>query len=258
MKLFTIGEAAEIVGVSPSTLRFWEREGLISPQRTSGGARRFTWEQVKRLKKIKELKAKGSGAYGIKKILKEDLSSPPVESLSLGDKIRRLRQRKGMTLQDFSRKTALSIAFLSQVERGKANLSVANLRKIADALGVNTIYFFEGGPSTRKLVKAGERKSLPTDFKGVRMELLAEGATAMEPHIFYIEPGAGSEEAYSHQGEEFIFVLEGKLEIWLDEIEHYILEPGDTLYFNSSSKHRWRNPTKNMTVVLWVNTPPTF
>ncbi len=246
------------MGVSPSTLRFWEREGLIHPQRTRGGARRFTWEQVKKLKKIKELKARGSGAYGIRKILKDEVPSPPAENLSLGDKIRRLRQRKGLTLQAFSEKTGLSVAFLSQVERGKANLSVANLRKIADALGVNTLYFFESTASSRRLIKAGERKSLPTDFKGVRMELLAEGKTAMEPHLFYIEPGAGSEEAYSHQGEEFIFVLEGKLEIWIDEIEHYILEPGDTLYFSSSSRHRWRNPTNNMTVVLWVNTPPTF
>ncbi len=246
------------MGVSPSTIRFWEREGLITPSRTPGGARRFTWEQVKKLKKIKELKAKGSGPYGIKKILKEETSSPSPQNLSLGDKIRRLRQRKGMTLQEFSKKTGLSTAFLSQVERGKGNLSIMNLRKVADALGVNTLYFFGENGAPRKLIKAGERKSLPTDFRGVRMELLAEGPTAMEPHIFYIEPGAGSEGAYSHQGEEFIFVLEGKLEIWLDEIEHYILEPGDTLYFKSSSKHRWRNPTPNMTVVLWVNTPPTF
>lgn len=257
MKLFTIGEAAEIVGVSQSTIRFWEREGLIRPQRTKGGFRRFTWEQIKKLQKIKELKARGSGPYGIKKMLKEE--SPQSDyGIKLGDKIKRLRQRKGMTLQELSDNTGLSIAFLSQVENGKTNLSVANLRKIADVLGVNTLYFFDDSTAPRKLVKSGERKSLSSDFKGVRMELLAEGNTAMEPHIFYIEPGAGSEEAYSHQGEEFIFVLEGKLEIWLDEIEHYVLEPGDTLYFKSTHMHRWRNPTGNMTMVLWVNTPPTF
>ena len=58
------------------------------------------------------------------------------------------------------------------------------------------------------------------------MELLASGNKIMEPHLFRIAPGAGSGGSYDHEGEEFIHVLQGKLEVWLDEVERYVLEPG--------------------------------
>src|SRR5438034_5176683 len=90
------------------------------------------------------------------------------------------------------------------------------------------------------------------------MELLAWGNTAMEPHLFRIKPGGGSGESYSHEGEEFLHVLRGNFEIWLDAKEHYHLKPGDSLYFESSTPHRWKNPGRTETWLLSINTPPTF
>jgi quercetin dioxygenase-like cupin family protein len=90
------------------------------------------------------------------------------------------------------------------------------------------------------------------------MELLALGNKIMEPHIFHIAPGASSGGSYEHEGEEFIYVLQGKLEMWLDELERYVMEQGDSLYFESSLAHRWRNLSDEETVLMWVNTPPTF
>jgi len=77
----------------------------------------------------------------------------------------------------------------------------------------------------------------------------------MEPHLFRIKPGGGSGESYSHEGEEFLHVLRGHFEIWLDAKEHYRLKPGDSLYFESSTPHRWKNPGRKETWLLWVNTP---
>ena len=82
----------------------------------------------------------------------------------------------------------------------------------------------------------------PGNYPGVRMELLAWGNTAMEPHLFRVKPGGGSGESYSHEGEEFLHILRGDFEIWLDSKEHYRLKPGDSLYFESSTPHRWKNP----------------
>jgi quercetin dioxygenase-like cupin family protein len=90
------------------------------------------------------------------------------------------------------------------------------------------------------------------------MELLAFGERRMEPHLFRIAPGASSGGSYRHEGEDFVYLLEGKLEIWLDEIERYVLEPGDSLCFASSTAHRWRCLSDDETVALWINTPPTF
>ena len=103
-------------------------------------------------------------------------------------------------------------------------------------------------PAERKVLEAGA---------GVRMELLAWGDTVMEPHLFRIAPEAGSGDPYTHEGEEFIYVLRGDLEIAVDG-EEYRLKPGDSFYFESRNEHHWKNPGKKETLVLWVNTPPTF
>ena len=62
---------------------------------------------------------------------------------------------------------------------------------------------------------------------------------------------------YTHEGEEFIYVLRGDLEITVDG-EEYSLKTGDSFYFESATPHRWRNPGRKETLLLWVNTPPTF
>src|SRR5436305_192950 len=81
--------------------------------------------------------------------------------------------------------------------------------------------------------------------------------TVMEPHLFRVKPGGGSGESYSHEGEEFLHILRGRFEIWLNDTEHHLLKPGDSLYFESSMPHRWKNPGKVETCLLWINTPPT-
>lgn len=79
--------------------------------------------------------------------------------------------------------------------------------------------------------------------------------------IYVIPPtsGTGSDGAYSHAGEEFIYMLHGTLELWLDELERIVLHRGDSFWFESSRGHRWFNPSvEEETLLLWVNTPPTF
>jgi mannose-6-phosphate isomerase-like protein (cupin superfamily) len=80
----------------------------------------------------------------------------------------------------------------------------------------------------------------------------------MEPHLFRIKSGGSSGEPYTHEGEEFLYILRGEFEIWLNTDEHYRMKPGDSLYFQSTTPHRWRNPGKSESWLLWINTPPTF
>jgi quercetin dioxygenase-like cupin family protein len=135
--------------------------------------------------------------------------------------------------------------------------SVSTLRRLARFYNFNILSLFEPSEGNPHRVQPKDRKVLDAG-PGVRMELLAWGNTVMEPHLFRISPGAGSGEAYTHEGEEFIHVLQGSLEITLDGGTQYKLEKGDSFYFESNTPHRWVNPGKKQTLVLWVNTPPTF
>jgi uncharacterized cupin superfamily protein len=90
------------------------------------------------------------------------------------------------------------------------------------------------------------------------MELLSQGTKMLESMLIRVPPGTGSDGTYMHQGEDFLYMLEGTLEIWLDEVECNILEEGDSFWFESNRGHRWFNPTNRKAVILWVNTPPTF
>jgi len=153
--------------------------------------------------------------------------------------------------------TGVSVGFLSALERGQMRASVATLTRIARFYRTNLLSFFDDSKKNSRLVPPKERRVLETT-KGVRMELLAWGNKVMEPHLFRIKPGSGSGEPYTHEGEEFLHVIRGTFEIWIGNDEHYKLKPGDSLYFESSTPHRWRNPGSSESWLLWINTPPTF
>ncbi len=255
-----ISEVASRVGISSSALRSWEALGLVAPVRTRSRYRMYREEDVRLLKRAIFLRrARGLNPAAIVHVLKRQgvVSTPAENADSPGVRFRRLRQRKGLSLAQVARATGVSVGFLSALERGQMRASIATLRRIARYYGTNILSFFEPAANNSRVVGPQERKVLETT-KGVRMELLAWGNTAMEPHLFRVKPGAGSGDSYTHEGEEFLHILRGEFEIWLNSDEHYRLKPGDSLYFQSSTPHRWRNPGKTESWLLWVNTPPTF
>src|SRR6516162_2246662 len=255
-----ISEAAKRVGISSSALRAWETLGLVTPQRTQSRYRLFSDEDVRLLKRALFLRrARGLNPAAIVHILKRQgvVSVPAENAVSPGARFRRLRQRRGLSLAQVAKATGVSVGFLSALERGQMSASIATLRRIARYYRTNILSFFEPAKENSRLVRPDERKVLETT-KGVRMVLLAWGNTAMEPHLFRIKPGGSSGESYTHEGEEFLHILRGEFEIWLNDNEHYLLEPGDSLYFESSTPHRWKNPGKSESWLLWINTPPTF
>jgi DNA-binding transcriptional MerR regulator/quercetin dioxygenase-like cupin family protein len=259
-RLLRISEVARRVGISSSALRAWEALGLISPQRTKSRYRLFSEPDVRLLQRAVFLRrARGLNPAAIVHVLKrQGVVSAPVDAAPQpGQRFRRLRTRRGLSLAQVARATKVSVGFLSALERGQMRSSISTLRRIARFYRTNILSLFETAAENPRLVRPGQRKILETT-PGVRMELLAWGQTAMEPHLFRIKPGGGSGESYSHEGEEFLHILRGDFEIWLDGKEHYRLRPGDSLYFESSTPHRWKNPGRSETWLLWVNTPPTF
>jgi len=258
--LLRISDVARRVKISPSALRAWEQLGLVTPQRTKSRYRLYSEADVRLLQRALFLRrARGLNPAAIVHILKrQGAVALPADAASLpGQRFRRLRTRRGLSLAQVARSTGVSVGFLSSLERGQMRSSVATLRRIARFYRTNILSLFETAGDNPRLVRPAQRKVLETNA-GVRMELLAWGNTAMEPHLFRVKPGGGSGESYTHEGEEFLHVLRGTFEIWLGKLEHYRLNTGDSLYFESSTPHRWRNPGRAETWLLWVNTPPTF
>jgi DNA-binding transcriptional MerR regulator/quercetin dioxygenase-like cupin family protein len=261
---FRIGEAAHMLGISASSLRNWERMGLITAARSQCRYRLYSREALKKLRKIKHLRTtqhvNPAGIVAILQGKRENERAPSAakhKQKAIAQRLLELRREHGLTLAEVDQKTGVSVSFLSSLERGYSRASIATLQKLARFYGTTVLAFFADKDDSHRLVRARERKVLVPN-PGVQMELLASGKRVMEPHLFRIAPGADSGGSYSHEGEEFIYVLQGKLEVWIDEIEHYALEAGDSLYFESAQSHHWQSFSEKETLLLWVNTPATF
>jgi DNA-binding transcriptional MerR regulator/mannose-6-phosphate isomerase-like protein (cupin superfamily) len=258
-----ISDVARIVGVSPSILRSWENLGLVAPTRTDSRYRIYTHADVRILKRAQFFRrARGMNAPAIVHLLKTHKLLPHAgerpKASAVGPRLRRLRLQRKASLSQVARATDVSVGFLSAVERSQMTASVATLRRLARFYHVNILSLFNPSDVNPGRVKPADRKVLEAG-PGVRMELLSWGnAAMMEPHLFRIAPSAGSGESYAHDGEEFLYILRGSLEIVLDGGEKHRLEEGDSFYFESSNGHHWKNPGKKETLVLWINTPPTF
>jgi DNA-binding transcriptional MerR regulator/mannose-6-phosphate isomerase-like protein (cupin superfamily) len=264
-----VSEAAQLVGVSPSTLRAWESAGLVTPSR-QGRYRRFSPRDVKDLQQIAALRAQGFSAAAIRIMLPRRDGTPagrgralPQSTApagqSLGGKLRAARRRRGLSLREASRLAGLSVSHLSAIERSTRNISLAGLQRLAVALGISVSDLFgSSSGSGGRLVHAGQRPVLDTGDRRVRVESLAVGAQLLEPHLYLVQPGGGSEGSYHHDGEEMVYVLQGEVEFWLNETERHVVRAGDCLTFPSSLRHRWRNCGAGRLEMLWVNTPITF
>ena len=260
--MYRIGEVAQRVGVSSSALRLWERQGLIRPARSSGRYRLYSDADVERLREVRRLRAvEQLNAPGIRRVLRGSVNASPHADRQLdGRLLRRLRTDRGLSLRTASRRSGLSISFVSALERGVSGASVAALQRLMTAYGTTTLELF-GAPDGggQRMVRVGQRPVLRLGGSEVRIEQLARAARQLEPQLFVLAPGATSDGAYAHDGEEFLYLLSGAVTVWVGETEAYHLtESGDALTFPSTLPHRWRNDARGETRLLWINTPPTF
>lgn len=255
-----IGDVAALTGVSASVIRSWERLGIIHPTRTGSKYRLYSKDDLKVLKRARFLsRVRGLNGPAIVELLKSQglvKAARHDPEGAMGPRLRQLRLSRNLSLAEVAGAVGISVGFLSAIERSHMSASVGTLRKLARYYKLNILDFFDPAQSNPYRVRPNERKRLDAG-PGVQMELLAWGNTVMEPHLFTIAPGADSGDSYAHEGEEFLYVLRGALSIAL-EGQWYVLRSGDSFYFESNTPHIWRNTGKTETVVLWVNTPPTF
>jgi transcriptional regulator with XRE-family HTH domain len=185
-----------------------------------------------------------------------------LKDLNLGQKIKNLRQRQKVTLQQISESTGLSQPLLSQIESEVVAPPVATLLKISKALNVNIGYFFQEEESGKKavVVRKNERKQIFRRLHedpaktGYYYESLAypKADKHMEPFHVQFEIKKKEDLIFlTHKGEEFIYVLEGQLEFNYED-EMISLESGDSLYFDSSIPHAFRAVGKKNALAIDV------
>jgi transcriptional regulator with XRE-family HTH domain len=180
---------------------------------------------------------------------------------SFGEKIRAVRDRRGLTLREVAEHAGVSESLVSQIERNRVSPALDTLLAIADVLDLDLEYLFSDYRRDRTVhvVRKKERDSF-TRRPGVIYERLAQvddGEHAgIEAYMISIEPGAntaGTE--YGHQGWELGVVKSGRAEIRVGNSKN-VLKPGDSISFRSDSPHVVSNPGKDTLQVFWVITPP--
>jgi transcriptional regulator with XRE-family HTH domain len=182
---------------------------------------------------------------------------------SIGGVIRRARKQQGLTLQQLAESSELSLSYLSQIERNLLNPSVGTLKRIADALDLpagKLMFASESGAArvTVAVLRKGQRKTVSFPQSSISYELLTPDLRRRASLLWLTaEPGAESGAAMTHEGEDVVVMLKGRLDVEVGGT-WYELAAGDSIYFNSELPHRWCNRGKATAEAIWVSAPPSF
>ncbi len=172
---------------------------------------------------------------------------PPQEDIqvNVGERVKAVREDRNLSLQDISQRTDLDVSLLEQIESGSLAPPLGIVIKLAKALDLKMGYFISGEEDRAyTIVRKNDRKvvsrydSKKGEYYGYGYESLAphKKNRHMEPFLVSLDPAETEEERSTHDGQEFIYVLEGAMEVRLGE-EIHILEPGDSIYYDSTVPH---------------------
>ena len=188
-------------------------------------------------------------------------SAPDVTAeVDVGERLRTLRRFRRCTLQTVAARSGLSESFLSQVERGRSNASIASLKRIADALGVSMADLFEpDGLPRPRVLRRDERPALQFGILGRKLLLTPRPLHHLEVFAGELEVGGSTgPEPYAHgDSEELFIVVSGRVQLELGG-EEFELEPGDSIDYRSSTPHRAVNTGEELAEVLWIISPPSY
>jgi transcriptional regulator with XRE-family HTH domain len=178
--------------------------------------------------------------------------------VDVGQKIRNLRRKLGLSIETLARRSDLSTAAIQKIETNHMVPTIISLMKISRALGEKVSFFVDEGDGSDQivLIKRNERKGFYSEESKMSQEYITGQLEkrVLEGGIFNIKTGGQSgREMNSHPGEEIIFCLKGKIEVFTPAM-NYVLSTGDTLHFNSDIPHRWRNLGSTAAQIIWIYT----
>jgi transcriptional regulator with XRE-family HTH domain len=180
--------------------------------------------------------------------------------VDVGERLRAIRRLRRVTLKTVADRAELSESFLSQVERGRANASVASLKRIAAALGVNVADLFEPNGSGRpRVLRREARPNLTFGTLGRKYMLTPRPLEHLQVIVGELDAGGSTgDEPYTHgDSEELLVVLSGIVSLQLGT-EMFELCTGDSIDYRSSTPHKLSNIGGDMAEVMWIISPPSY
>lgn len=178
------------------------------------------------------------------------------ETVAFGGRIRELRRRANMTLNDLALHSGVSVGFISLVERDKATPSLGTLASIAAALGVDVDVFISAPRPSQSVTRAQERAPFFLHDASLRYEQIttALNGGTLTSLIIHIPEGYASEET-AHVGEELILIMEGQVRQTLGDAS-FVLNQGDSMHFMGDTPHSFANIGDGPARMLWAGTSP--
>lgn len=184
-----------------------------------------------------------------------------MSEVNIGKKIQEYRKAKNLTIRELAEMTGVTSSLLSQLERNLANPSINTLKTVAKALDAPLFSFFMNqGLSDSLIVRADNRKKLSfPKNKDFSYELLTPDTSgAIEFLLMTLSSHSQSSDAIlGHEGEEVAYVIRGKVHLFIED-DVIVLNQGDSIRIPPFSKHKWENPTDDLTEVIFAVTPPNF
>lgn len=179
--------------------------------------------------------------------------------MSIGENIKQLRLKFGLTQEELANRAELSKGFISQVERDLTSPSIATLMDILECLGTSIHEFFSETTKEKIVYKPEDIFVKDYEELGSQIHWLVTSAQKnnLEPILLTLRGGGASYLDDPHEGEEFGYVLSGSVVLELGNEQHKVRK-GDSFYFKPSRAHRIVNPGKTPAKILWIASPPTF
>ncbi len=177
--------------------------------------------------------------------------------MQLGNKIRDLRQQINLTQEELADRCELTKGYISQLENDVTSPSIATLIDILNALGTNLSDFFH--EEAEEKIVFSQEEYIEKQSDGMLWHWVIPNAqkNRMEPVLVELEPGAATPIDFPHDGEEFGYVLEGRIAVVCGGKAH-AAKRGESFYFTPSREHRILNKGKGKAKFLLVSTPPNF
>lgn len=178
--------------------------------------------------------------------------------MNVGQRIRQLRTKNNLTQEELASRCELTKGYLSQLENDLATPSLPTLQDIVVALGTNMSQFFKEDERQEK-VTFEEDDFFVDEKDGYTIRWIVPNAqkNEMEPILVEIRPGEDSQLMQPHEGEEFGYVLNGRV-ILVNDKKEYPLKKGETFYIKGDYEHFLKNTGSHSAQVLWICTPPAF
>jgi transcriptional regulator with XRE-family HTH domain len=224
---------------------------LLEPDRTTGGQRRYSSRHVERAQQVADMRRRyGWNTAAIRTSLAADPLDGAKPARKKGNRFRRARRERGLSLKDAAARIGISPAYLSALERGESEPSSNVIARIADAYLIPMSGLAEFRARGSVVVRADERARGVLDG-GVTWEELVLPGHALEPALLIVPPDQGSGGPYSRPGETFAFMLEGALDFALEHDEHHV-GPGDSITLEPRTTFAWENRGDVDARALWV------